>query len=330
MPSAPLLITGAAGFIGARLVEACNGAGVPIVSVDKQETFAGNMRPDHAGLEFGETFAQDEVLSYLEQERPVLRGIVHLGACTDTTELDLGFLKRVNLDYSRALWEFCTVTQTPLVYASSAATYGDGQLGYDDDEDRMAALEPLNPYGQSKLDFDLWVLEQERLGLTPPHWAGFKFFNVYGFGEAHKGRMASVVLQAYHQIREQGCVRLFKSHHPDYCDGGQMRDFIYVQDVVDVLRFALDHPIERGIYNLGTGTARTFLDLVRATFAAMGKPESIEFIPTPDDLRERYQYFTEARMDRLREAGYSTPFTTLEAGVDQYVARLDIQSGQRD
>ena len=220
------------------------------------------------------------------------------------------------------LWAYCTAQALPLVYASSAATYGDGANGYDDDEALIPALKPLNPYGDSKQQFDLWALAEERAGRRPPSWSGFKFFNVYGFGERHKGAMASVVLHAFDQIRAGGDVRLFKSHRAGIADGHQKRDFIFVEDVVDVLHFALATPIPRGIYNLGTGTGRTFLDLARATFAALGAPERIEFIDMPVELRERYQYFTEARMERLRAAGYRTPFTTLEDGVRQYVSRL--------
>ena len=199
MTASPLLITGAAGFIGARLVQACNEQGIDLISVDDPSMMG--TRDEHTGLDFGRVLHRDELLATLESERPQVRGIVHLGACTDTTEMDVEFLTRVNLDYSRSLWQFCTVMQVPLVYASSAATYGDGAQGYDDDEGAMASLKPLNPYGQSKLDFDLWALEQESLNVAPPHWSGFKFFNVYGFGERHKERMASVVLQAFDQIR---------------------------------------------------------------------------------------------------------------------------------
>lgn len=208
------------------------------------------------------------------------------------------------------------------VYASSAATYGDGSLGYDDDESAIAALRPLNPYGVSKQRFDLFVLEEESKGVAPPAWAGFKFFNVYGFGERHKRRMASVVLQAFDQIRERRSVRLFRSHREGIADGHQTRDFIHVADVVDVLHFALERPLARGIYNLGTGRGRTFLDLALATFVALGVPPRIEFIDTPEDLRGRYQYFTEARMAKLRTAGWTRPFTSLEDGVRECVERL--------
>jgi ADP-L-glycero-D-manno-heptose 6-epimerase len=192
----------------------------------------------------------------------------------------------------------------------------------------MPKLEPLNPYGRSKLEFDLWVLEQEREGRTPPSWAGFKFFNVYGFGERHKGGQASVVVHAYDQIRETGRVRLFRSHRPDVADGQQSRDFVYVGDVVDVLHFALAAPIPRGIFNLGSGRARSFLDLARAVFAALGKPESIEWIPTPEAIRDNYQYFTQATMDRLRAEGWDAPATGLEEGVRRTVERLLAAEGK--
>ncbi len=321
MNAHPTLVTGAAGFIGARLVEDLTQRGSPVVSVDEPAFF--EEREEHAALDFGRIVATGELLEWLTEEHPPLAAIVHLGACTDTTELDEGYLRRVNLEYSQGLWRYCTEQGLPFVYASSAATYGDGSQGYDDDEGGMAELRPLNPYGQSKLDFDLWALERESQGSTPPSWSGWKFFNVYGFGERHKQRMSSVVLQAYDQILARGRVRLFESHHPDYEDGGQMRDFVYVGDVIDVLRYALERPIPRGIYNLGTGRARSFADLVRATFAALGRPVDIEYIPTPEDLRERYQYFTQAEMDKLRAQGYERPFTSLEDGVASYVARLE-------
>ncbi|MEE8469409.1 MAG: ADP-glyceromanno-heptose 6-epimerase, partial [Planctomycetota bacterium] len=321
MKEHPVLVTGAAGFIGARTVEALGLRGTPVVSVDDLGLF--DERPEHAGLDFGRRVGTSESIAWLNAERPELAGIIHLGACTDTTEMDEGFLRRVNLEYSQALWEHCASAGIPLIYASSAATYGDGSAGYDDDESRLSELQPLNPYGVSKLQFDQWALEREQAGVAPPAWSGWRFFNVYGFGERHKQRMASVVLQAYDQIRECGRVRLFQSHHPDYEDGGQQRDFVFVDDVVRVLLFALDTPVARGIFNLGTGEARTFADLVRATFAALKRPVDIEYVPTPEDIRERYQYFTQARMQKLRAAGYTTPFTTLEEGVAQYVRRLD-------
>jgi ADP-L-glycero-D-manno-heptose 6-epimerase len=237
-------------------------------------------------------------------------------------ELDPAVHERLNLDYSKALWGFCASRKVPLVYASSAATYGAGEHGWDDDERAITKLAPLNPYGWSKHRFDLWALERERYGSAPPTWAGFKFFNVYGFGERHKGRMASVVLHGYDQIAQIGKVRLFKSHKAGIADGDQRRDFVYVEDVVDVLFYAASGKISRGVYNLGTGKARSFADLATATFRALGKEPRVEFFDMPAELRERYQYFTEARMDRLRAAGWTRGFAPLEDGVARYVAWL--------
>jgi len=248
--------------------------------------------------------------------------IIHLGACTDTTEMRVDFLTEVNLDYTKALWNIASQFQIPFVYASSAATYGAGEFGYVDDESKMPALKPLNPYGDSKLQFDLWALDEEKKGNHPPIWSGFKFFNVYGFGERHKTKMASVVFQGFEQIRAHGMLKLFKSHKPGIADGEQKRDFVYVEDVVDVLLFAMKGSLKRGIYNLGSGKARSFLDLAKATFKALGKEEKIEYIDTPVEIRDRYQYFTEADMSKLSQAGYSRPFTTLEEGVAKTVSSL--------
>ena len=315
-----LLVTGAGGFIGARFVESCGRRGIPVVSVDRPESFTERL--EHRGLPFGTVVDYEALDAWLARAHPTLAGIVHLGACTDTTEMDVDLLRRVNLEYSERLWRHASAHRVPFVYASSAATYGDGALGYDDDEALIPRLRPLNPYGDSKQQFDLFALAEERAGRRPPTWSGFKFFNVYGYGERHKGAMASVVLHAFDQIRAGGEVRLFKSYHPAYADGAQRRDFVYVDDVVAVLHFALDAAVPRGIFNLGTGTSRTFLDLAHATFAALGVPARVRFVDMPVGLRERYQYATEARMERLRAAGYDAPFTTLEEGTRGYVARL--------
>lgn len=318
---APLLVTGAAGFIGARFVESCRARGQDVVSVDTLPCFME--RAEHRGLDFGRQVDRDILFRWLETESPPLAGIVHLGACTDTTELDEEYLRRVNLEYSQRLWDFAISKALPMVYASSAATYGDGALGYSDDEALIPQLRPLNPYGESKRLFDLWALEREKAGQAPPAWSGFKFFNVYGFGERHKGKMASVVLHSRDRIQSTGTARLFKSHKAGIADGHQSRDFVHVGDVVKCLHFALEKPIKRGIFNLGTGQARTFLDLAKATFQALGALEKIEFVDTPQELRERYQYFTQADVAKLRAEGYAEPFTPLEAGVTEYVRRLD-------
>ncbi|NTV84320.1 MAG: ADP-glyceromanno-heptose 6-epimerase, partial [Bacteroidales bacterium] len=252
----------------------------------------------------------------LEQHAGEVEFVFHLGARTDTTEQDRTVFDRLNLNYSRAVWEACARHGIRLIYASSAATYGMGESGYSDDHSMVEKLTPLNPYGESKNDFDKWALVQ---AVAPPYWAGMKFFNVYGPNEYHKSRMASVILHAYHQIRNTGMVRLFRSHNPDFKDGEQLRDFIFVKDVVDVLFFLMKRGEQSGIYNLGTGKARTFLDLARATFRAMDKPENIDFIDTPVDIRDKYQYFTEARMEKLRAAGFDNSFYTLEEGVEEYV-----------
>ncbi len=312
------LVTGAAGFIGSRMVEFCNQNSIHLVSVDEESCFY--TRPQLQGLDFGTIVDRDSLFTFLDGKR--FDAIIHLGAITDTRESDLNLLNRLNLEYSQKLWNFSAREKIPFVYASSAATYGDGENGYDDDESRISVLKPLNAYGDSKQKFDLWALDQEKQGNVPPSWAGFKFFNVYGFGENHKEFMSSVVLHAFQQIIDKGQVTLFKSHKEGIADGHQKRDFVSVLDVVRVLQFAVEKPIPRGIYNLGTGQARTFLDLARAVFAAMGKSENIVFRDTPLSIRDKYQYFTEAKMDRLRAQGYNVPFVSLEEGVKQYIARL--------
>jgi ADP-L-glycero-D-manno-heptose 6-epimerase len=243
--------------------------------------------------------------------------VLHIGARTDTTELDTTIFDELNLHYSQALWERCAGYGIPFLYASSAATYGLGELGYSDDHALIPRLKPLNPYGQSKQDFDVWALQQSA---APPQWAGFKFFNVYGPNEYHKGRMASVIFHTARQIKATGAMKLFRSHRPDFRDGEQSRDFIYVKDVVDILLHFLEKRPPSAIYNLGTGQARTFLDLASNTFRSMGLAPNISFVDTPADIRDTYQYFTEADMGKMRSlAGYTAPFYSLEAGIDDYV-----------
>jgi ADP-L-glycero-D-manno-heptose 6-epimerase len=317
------IVTGAAGFIGARVVEEANRRGVRLVSVDAvRGVNAFETRPEHRELDFGTTLDIDALFPWLEGHHGPIDAVIHLGACTDTMELDEAIHQRLNVDYTQNLWNWCAAHRVPLVYASSASTYGAGENGWDDDERRLDVLQPLNPYGWSKHRIDLWALERERAGVSPPTWAGFKFFNVYGFGERHKGRMASVVLHGFDQICQTGKVRLFRSHKAGVADGDQRRDFVSVDDVVDVLFFAASGRIPRGIFNLGTGRARSFHDLATATFAALGRAPNIEFFDMPVALRERYQYFTEATIARLRAVGYERPFTSLEDGVERCVRRL--------
>lgn len=324
-PSGTLLVTGAAGFIGSRFVESCNARGVPVVSVDRTDAFRS--RPEHASLDFGTTLDIEELEGWLSAPRPGLSGVVHMGAISATTELDEGLLTRFNVDYSKMIWNAAQRLCIPLVYASSAAVYGDGSLGFDDSDALVARFRPLNPYGESKRRFDLWALEESEQGRTPPAWSGLRFFNVYGFGERHKGGMASVVLHGYDQVKATGEIRLFESHREGIAHGHQTRDFVDVSDAVDGIWFALKTPVLSGIYNLGTGKARTFLDLARAVFTALDVPENIVYVPTPEAIRERYQYFTEAKMDRFRAEGFTKKPVGLEDGVDWYVRRLEARRG---
>jgi ADP-L-glycero-D-manno-heptose 6-epimerase len=309
------MITGAAGFIGSCLVRYLNRADSHhLILVDEFSRL--DKIPNLDGAQHSVKVERDQLFSWLEKEQPVIDLVYHLGARTDTTEFDYRVHELLNLEYSKDIWAYCTRHDLPLVYASSAATYGDGSKGYDDDHRFISALEPLNPYGISKNEFDKWALQQQD---TPPHWYGLKFFNVYGPNEYHKGRMASVIFHAVNQIRERGYVNLFRSHHPDYRDGQQLRDFIYVKDVIAVCQWLATHLPTSGIYNLGTGKARSFEDLALATFRALDLQPDIRFIDMPVDIRSRYQYFTEAVMDKLNSAGYDAPFHSLEEGITDYV-----------
>ena len=310
-----IVVTGAAGFIGSCLIgELLRDGWADIVAVDDFS------RPDKApnleGKKLTAKVDRKEFLRWLDENEKLVQFIFHLGARTDTTEFDRRIFDELNVQYSKDVWERCVKYGIPLVYASSGATYGEGEFGYSDDHDLPFKLKPLNPYGESKNEFDKWALSQER---KPYFWAGLKFFNVYGPNEYHKGRMASVVFHAFNQIQANGGMKLFRSHRPDFKDGEQLRDFVYVKDVCSVCLFLMQHRKNSGIYNLGSGTARTFLDLARSTFKALGKEERIEFIDTPIDIRDKYQYFTEAKMEKLRSIGYDKPFTPLEKGVDDYV-----------
>ena len=324
-----IIVTGAAGFIGYQVAKALQKKGFEVIGVDEPLFFES--RPEHQDLILDEMLSPEVILDegFFEEhcvDGTPITGIIHMGACSDTTEMRIDYLTRVNLNYSQTLWTICAKFKIPFVYASSAATYGGGENGYQDDEAKFKELRPLNPYGESKRLFDLWVLEEEKKGHTPPAWSGFKFFNVYGFGERHKGKMSSVVLQGFDQIRAKGTLKLFKSHREGISDGEQKRDFIFVKDVVDVLIFALEKPIKRGIFNLGSGHARSFKDLANATFRALKIESKIEFIDTPIEIRERYQYFTEATMDKLKREGYHATFTSLEAGVEATVHDLSLRS----
>lgn len=310
-----IIITGAAGFIGSCLIQKLNGEGYyDLVLVDDFSDEEKNK--NFEGKRFSKLVERDGFPGWLKDNQLLVQFVFHIGARTDTTELDVDLFNRLNLNYTKNIWNICVEFGLPLVYASSAATYGLGEHGYNDDESKIPMLHPLNPYGDSKNEFDNWAITQER---KPYFWTGLKFFNVYGPNEYHKGRMASVIFHTFNQIRKTGQMNLFKSHHPDFKDGEQMRDFIYVKDVTDVLYFMMHHRKDSGIYNLGSGTARTFHDLATHTFKALREPINISFVPTPEDIREKYQYFTEATMEKLRSIGYSKEFHTLEEGVEDYV-----------
>lgn len=310
-----IIVTGAAGFIGSCLLGELQRQGwQDLVAVDDFSRI--DKAPNLLGKKLNARVERRDFPEWLDANEKLVQFVFHLGARTDTTEFDKSVFDELNVNYSKAVWERCTKYQIPLVYASSAATYGEGEFGYDDDHALIPKLQPLNPYGASKNEFDQWVLQQER---TPFFWAGLKFFNVYGPNEYHKARMASVIYHAFNQVREKGEVKLFRSHKPEYKDGEQLRDFVYVKDLCNVCIWLMETRKHPAIYNLGSGKARTFLDLTRATFKAMGKEERITFIDTPIDIRDKYQYFTEARMEKLRAAGYDKPFHTLEEGVADYV-----------
>ncbi len=322
-----IVVTGGAGFIGSHLVSALadRDTGGVVVSDLLGD---GDKWRNLAKHEVADILPPDQLLRFLanrgnhDTDWGQIDAVVHLGANSSTTETDVDLILRQNFAYSMTLWRLCTAHGIRLVYASSAATYGDGSAGFEDDgtPEALASLRPLNPYGWSKHLFDRRVARLSANAKTrPPQWAGLKFFNVYGPNEYHKGTMQSVVAQKFPLVRDDRPVTLFRSHRPDYDDGEQLRDFIHVGDCVSVMLWLLDNPRVNGLFNVGTGKARSFLDLAHAIYTATGKSAKIEFIDTPDEILHQYQYFTEAATERLREAGYTAPFTSLEEGVADYV-----------
>lgn len=312
-----ILITGAAGFIGSCMVAYLNEQGYKnLILVDAFDHDEKTLNLHHKN--YISSIERADFFNWAEKENRRIDFVFHLGARTDTAEFDYAILHQLNVEYSINLWEYCTLRQIPLVYASSAATYGDGSKGYSDSHALIDELIPLNPYGASKNNFDKWVLNQNN---CPPFWAGLKFFNVYGPNEYHKARMASVIFHSFNQIMDQGWVKLFKSHKEGYEDGRQLRDFIYVKDICKVGDWLMNHAatIPSAIYNLGTGQARSFFDLVTATYKALNKVPQIVYIDMPLDIRDKYQYYTKAEMKKLTDAGYTGTFYSLEDGVADYV-----------
>ena len=310
-----IVVTGALGFIASGFVSFLNQLGhYDIIVVD--DFYQWKKEKNLSDKRVHDWVHRDLFLPYLEKVAPQIDVVFHLGARTDTISEDTHVFDKLNLEYSKQIWNVCTSFKIPLIYASSAATYGDGALGFSDDHAIVPKLKPLNAYAKSKQQFDVWALEQKK---SPPDWYGVKFFNVFGPNEHHKGRMASVVFHAWHQIRDTGKLKLFKSHRPDYEDGGQKRDFIYVKDVHKMIWDMYKKRPAFGLYNVGTGQARTFEDLGLATFNALQVKAKIEFIDTPEDLREKYQYFTQAEMSKWTGAKLYAPQFSLEEGINDYV-----------
>jgi ADP-L-glycero-D-manno-heptose 6-epimerase len=317
-----IIITGAAGFIGSCMVQYLNELGFEnLILVD--DFGVEEKRKNWESKRFTQTVERYYLMDWLTNKQPKIDFVIHLGARTDTTEFNYEVHRELNYNYSIHLWKYCVANKVPFIYASSAATYGAGELGYDDNHEVIEKLVPLNPYGVSKNEFDKWAVKQP---FQPPFWAGLKFFNVYGPNEYHKGRMASVIWHSFNQIKKDGVVKLFKSHRPDFKDGQQLRDFVYVKDVVKVIDWMMESMDSgqwtvdnNGLYNLGTGTARSFDDLVKSTYAGLDKDPNIVYIDMPEDIRDKYQYFTEANMDKLRKAGYEKEFYSLEDGINDYV-----------
>ncbi len=322
-----IVVTGAAGFIGSCMAGYLNERGFEnLILVDE-------FNEDEKELNLHEKkyvvrVERENFFEWLNKEKPHIKFVFHLGARTDTTEFDYAVHQHLNVEFSQKIWNYCFTNNVPLVYASSAATYGGGEFGYSDEHETIEKLQPLNPYGISKNEFDKWALQQNQ---KPPFWAGLKFFNVYGPNEYHKGRMASMIFHGFNQIKQNGFVKLFKSHKIDFKDGEQLRDFIYVKDVIKMCYWFMEtsqqsevnsqQKIQNGIYNIGAGEARSFKDLIKATFTALDMKPEIKYIDMPEDIRDKYQYFTEAEMNKIRLAGYTSPLYTLEEGVGDYVSK---------
>lgn len=327
-----IIVTGAAGFIGSCMVQTFNDNGYEnLVIVD--DFGVEEKRNNWQHKKFINAVERQSLFEWLEINKPQVASFIHLGARTDTTEFNYAIHEELNVEFSKNVWNYCIENSVPLIYASSAATYGNGEFGYDDNHEIPFKLQPLNPYGVSKNEFDKWALKAssqpspkgERAN-APPFWVGLKFFNVYGPNEFHKARMASVIWHSFNQIKKDGVVKLFKSHRPDFEDGQQLRDFIYVKDLINVILWMMEATMnnkqltmDSGLYNLGTGRARSFEDLVKATFAGLDLEPNIEYIDMPLDIRDKYQYFTEANMKKLIDAGYKQGFYSLEDGIDDYV-----------
>lgn len=310
-----IIVTGAAGFIASVLCKKLNEKGHEnLILVD--DFSKENKRPNWEDLKFIDKIDRTNFIEWFEQNKGEISFVYHLGARTDTTEFDTKIFDELNLNYSKSIWNICLSKDIPLIYASSAATYGDGDFGYDDDETKIPNLKPLNPYGQSKQDFDVWVLNQDK---KLSNWAGLKFFNVFGPNEYHKGRMASVVFHAFNQIKNTGEMKLFRSHNPEFGNGEQKRDFVYIKDVVSVLYFFLSAQNYSGVYNLGSGQANTFNALAKGVFNALNLDPKIEYIDTPIDIRDKYQYYTKAEMQKLKGIGYSDDFTNFQDAIEDYV-----------
>ncbi|WP_029673118.1 ADP-glyceromanno-heptose 6-epimerase [Brevundimonas naejangsanensis] len=324
-----IVVTGGAGFIGSNIVaRLCESSAWDVVVCDRLETADLAKWKNIAKHPIADLWAPEELFEQLERHADRIEAVIHMGAISSTTEPDADLILRTNFSLSRDIWDWCAVRNVRMIYASSAATYGDGEAGFEDrdDPENLNALRPLNAYGYSKYLFDQYAVRQADRDEAPPQWAGLKFFNVYGPNEGHKGGMKSVVAQIWPKVQAGETVSLFRSHNPNYPDGGQLRDFVFVDDVVNIILWLLENEAVSGVFNAGSGQARSFADLARATFAAAGKKPSIAYVDMPEAIRDRYQYFTEANMDRIRALGYGGQSTPLEEGVRRYVQDFLAQS----